>query len=72
MHLAEYKPRSKLVTGSNKVEKPRYPVIDAHNHLGEAFGGSWDQRPAQELIDVLDAAGVQQLVDLDGGWGEEL
>ena len=72
MHLAEYKPRSKLVTGNTKVEKPRYPVLDAHNHLGETFGGSWDQHPAQELIDVLDAAGVQKLVDLDGGWGEEL
>jgi predicted TIM-barrel fold metal-dependent hydrolase len=47
-------------------------VIDAHNHLGGEFGGGWDQRPVQELLDVLDAAGVRMLVDLDGGWGEEI
>lgn len=72
MLLANFKPRPKLVTKTTLVEKPLFPVIDAHNHLGEAFGGGWDLRPAAELVDVLEAAEVRHLVDLDGGWGEGL
>ena len=72
MLLSNFKPRPKLVSKTTRVDQPRFPVIDAHNHLGEAFGGGWDQRPAGELLDVLDAARVRFLVDLDGGWGEEL
>jgi predicted TIM-barrel fold metal-dependent hydrolase len=72
MNLLDYKPKSRLVLPETKVEQPRYPVIDAHNHLGEAFGGGWDQRPVEELLDLMDEAGVEMLVDLDGGWGEGL
>lgn len=49
-----------------------FPVVDAHNHLGEAFGGGWDRRPLNDLLDLLDESGVQHYVDLDGGWGEEI
>lgn len=52
--------------------QPRFPVIDAHNHLGEEFGGGWDCRPVAELLDVLDESGVRRFVDLDGGWGERV
>lgn len=71
MLLSDFHPRPTLVTRASTVERPRFPVIDAHNHLGE-FGGRWDQRPARELLDVLDEAGVRAFVDLDGGWGEAL
>ena len=54
------------------VDKPKFPVIDAHNHLAEPFGGGWDNKPVNELIDLLDEAGVVRYVDLDGGWGEKL
>jgi predicted TIM-barrel fold metal-dependent hydrolase len=54
------------------VNKPRFPVIDAHNHLGEPFGGGWDKRPLNELLDLLDEAGITHYVDLDGGWGEDI
>lgn len=72
MLLENFKPQPRLVTKTTVVETPRFPVIDAHNHLGESFGGGWDQRPVTELLDVMDAARVKQLVDLDGGWGEAL
>ena len=52
--------------------QPRCSVIDAHNHLGGEFGGGWDTRPVNELLAVLDEAGVSRLVDLDGGWGEQV
>jgi predicted TIM-barrel fold metal-dependent hydrolase len=72
MRLADYRPRPMLVTQTTTVEAPRFPVIDAHNHLGGAFGGGWDARPVDELLAVLDAAHVTQFVDLDGGWGEDI
>ena len=71
MELSEFVPTPALVTRRTAIDRPRYPVIDAHKHLGGEFGGGWDQRPAAELLDVLDEAGVEVIVDLDGGWGEE-
>jgi len=70
--LRDYVPRSRLRVSETRIEYPRFPVIDAHNHLGEIFGGDWCNRPISELLDVLDEAEVQILVDLDGGWGEEI
>ena len=72
MLLDEYQPQPKLVTRVTEVSKPRYPVIDAHNHTGEEFGGGWVRRSVSEFVDVLDAANVTQIVDLDGGWGEDI
>jgi len=56
MKLKDFKPQSKLVTKSTRVDKPKFPVIDAHNHLGEPFGGGWDQKPLSKLLDLLDEA----------------
>lgn len=70
--LREYAPRQKLVTRSTAVPRPRFTAIDAHNHLGAEFGGSWIDRPVEQLVQVLDRSGIGQLVDLDGGWGEEV
>lgn len=72
LSLEAFLPRSRLVTKDTHIVKPRYPVIDIHNHLGEKFGGGWCNRPVSELLDVMDQAGVQILVDLDGGWGEQI
>jgi predicted TIM-barrel fold metal-dependent hydrolase len=72
MLLKNFRPHSRLVTKTTWVPHPKVPVIDAHNHLTEPFGGGWDRRPVTELLAQLDEAGVTALVDLDGGWGEEL
>jgi predicted TIM-barrel fold metal-dependent hydrolase len=72
MQLIDYRPRPALTTKVTTVTKPRFPVIDAHNHLGESFGGGWSNRPVAELLDRLDQADVRVYVDLDGGWGEEI
>lgn len=72
MQLKDYRPRPALVARASEVKKPKYPVIDAHNHLAPPFGGGWDQRPVPELLDVLDEAGIEMYVDLDGGWGESI
>ena len=72
MLLENFTPKPALVAKHTLVERPRFPVIDAHNHLSSQFGGGWDQCPAAELLDRLDEAGVRQYVDLDGGWGEDV
>ena len=72
MILNDYRPKSALKTKTTLFKKPRFPVIDAHNHLSGMFGGDWDQRQVSALIDLLDEAGVQVYVDLDSGWGEEI
>ena len=72
MLLEKFRPQSKLVTQTTLVNKPKFPVIDAHNHLGDPFGGGWDKKPLSELLDLLDEAGVTHYVDLDGGWGEDI
>ena len=53
MELTAFRPQSKLVTRVTPVEKPRFPAFDAHNHLGEVFGGGWDHKPLSELLDLL-------------------
>jgi predicted TIM-barrel fold metal-dependent hydrolase len=72
MLLSEYRPRPALQTKVTPITQPRFPVIDAHNHLAEPFGGGWDKRPVAELLDQLDEANVDMYIDLDGGWGEAL
>jgi predicted TIM-barrel fold metal-dependent hydrolase len=72
LRLADYRPRSMLRVAVHDVDRPRYPAIDIHNHLGSSFGGDWSTREPAELIATLDAAGVEQVVDLDGGQGDEL
>ena len=72
MRLVDYQPVPKLVVHRTDVRTPRFPVVDAHNHLGEEFGGGWIRRPVPELLDVMDQVGVEMLVDLDGAWGEHI
>jgi hypothetical protein len=64
MLLKDFKPRSTLVVPSTPIDLPRYPVIDAHNHLF----GDWENLPTAQLLTMLDRCGVRGFVDLDGGW----
>jgi predicted TIM-barrel fold metal-dependent hydrolase len=70
LSLENFRPKSRLVAKETRVDQPRFPVIDAHNHLAEPFGGGWDKRPVPALLEKLDEADVRVYVDLDGGWGE--
>jgi predicted TIM-barrel fold metal-dependent hydrolase len=69
--LPDFKPVARLVTKVTTITQPRFPIVDAHNHLGE-FGGGYDKRPPRDLFDAMDAANVTHYVDLDGGWGEDI
>lgn len=71
MNLSDFQPHPTLVTRSSDIRRPRFPVVDAHNHLQEGFG-DWIKRPLSELLDLFDQANVHTYVDLDGCWGEDL
>ena len=71
LKLKDWEPRPMLVAKTTIVEKPRYPVVDMHNHLG---GGQDRLTPAAvaKYLREMDEAGVRTVVNLDGGWGDRL
>lgn len=71
LFLSQFKPKSSLVSRVTEIIKPKFPIIDAHNHL-ELVGDYWMKHPVSELLHVMDQANVEAIVDLDGGWGEEI
>ncbi len=75
--LRDFRPRPEAVVQCTAIDRPRFEVVDAHNHLGElmpglSFSGSWPRRPISQLLDVMDEAGVRAVIDLDGQWGDKL
>jgi predicted TIM-barrel fold metal-dependent hydrolase len=72
LRLTEFRPRPSLRVPVHQVRLPRFPVVDAHNHLGPLFGGDWSTRPPADLIATLDESGVEMIVDLDGDQGDAL
>ena len=73
--LREYEPQPMLTVEAHEVLQPRFPAIDAHNHLGDAFltwSDDWLSQPVSQLIATMDEAGVRAIVDLDGRWGDRL
>jgi predicted TIM-barrel fold metal-dependent hydrolase len=71
MKLRDWEPRSMLVTRSTEVSRAKFPVIDVHNHLGGGKAILTPERVARYLAE-MDAAGVQTVVNLDGGWDRRL
>jgi predicted TIM-barrel fold metal-dependent hydrolase len=73
--LREFAPRPALRVPVNERPHPRFDVVDAHNHLGDVFSAgrnSWLSRSVDDLIAIMDEAGVKAMVDLDGRWGDRL
>lgn len=71
LKLRDWQPRSMLVTKKTEPERPMFPVIDVHNHLGGGKQTLTPDRVAQYLVE-MNEAGVQTVVNLDGGWGTRL
>lgn len=71
MQIEDYQPLPSLVTKNTLIKRARFPVIDAHNHLDDEFGGSWIHKPISNLLSILDDMNVKVFIDLDGGWGEK-
>jgi len=71
LKLRDWQPRSMLKTKVTAVDRPKFLAIDAHNHLGGGAKFLTPQR-VRHYLDEMDAAGVETVVNLDGGWGAEL
>ena len=59
LKLLDWRPKSQLVVKETNVLKPKYPVIDIHNHLGNLEN-------AEQYLEEMDKAGVWKCVSLDG------
>jgi predicted TIM-barrel fold metal-dependent hydrolase len=72
--LRDYLPVVQLRRSLSEVGRPAVPAVDVHNHLGRWLSpdGSWLVPDVEELLEVMDAAGVAAVVNLDGRWGREL
>ena len=57
--LREFKPTSLLRVAEHPVQRARYPVVDAHNHLV-------GDRPPEEMLRVMDACGVAVFLNVTG------
>lgn len=71
LKLKDWRPKSMLKVKETKVDKPAFPVIDVHNHLGGGKQTLTADRVASYLTE-MNEAGVRTVVNLDGGWGERL
>ena len=71
LKLRDWEPRSMLKTKASIVEKPRFPVIDIHNHLGGGKQSLTAERVEKYLAE-MNEAGVRSVVNLDGGWDDRL
>jgi hypothetical protein len=57
--LKDYRPTCLLKVASHVPQRARFPVIDAHNHI---FG----ELPAETLIELMDAVGIETWVNVTG------
>jgi predicted TIM-barrel fold metal-dependent hydrolase len=56
LRLSDFHPVSELRTTEHVVERPRFPVIDYHNHL--------DSQDPGEMLRIMDECGVEKIVNI--------
>lgn len=64
LKLLDWKPKSQLVVEETNILKPKFPVIDIHNHLG-------DLANTGKYLEEMDKAGVWQCVSLDANSADD-
>jgi predicted TIM-barrel fold metal-dependent hydrolase len=74
MKLTDWKPLAQVSVPQSRVPRSLVPSIDIHNHLGRwlSDSGDWMYADVSRLVDVMDAANVAMIVNLDGMWGDEV
>jgi predicted TIM-barrel fold metal-dependent hydrolase len=73
--LRDFRPEQMVKLPTQEVGRAAYPVVDVHNHLGRwhAKGEpAWSVADVDELLGVMDDCNVAAIVNLDGGWDDEL
>jgi len=69
--VEEYRPIPEVVAPVHEVHQPRFAVVDGHNHIPVTGPRAAGLDPAA-IVATLDEAGVKTIVNLSGGWGDEL
>ncbi len=79
LRLSDWRPEPKLVVPEHRIERARFPVVDAHNHLGRWLStwlgddlNAWTVPDVGALLELMDRCNVRAIVNLDGRWGDEL
>jgi predicted TIM-barrel fold metal-dependent hydrolase len=72
LRLRDYRPRSMLRVSEHRVERARFPVVDAHNHLGRWLTEEWAAPDVGELLALMEDRNIDAIVNLDGRWGGDL
>ena len=79
--LKDFAPRPSIITELSTVDRPKFPAIDAHNHLGyrtNAFGepidgaGTGWMDGVDRLVSIMDQCDVKCMANLTGRWGDDL
>ncbi len=58
LRLLDWRPESQLVVKETRILKPKFPVIDIHNHLRRSGN-------AEKYLEEMDKAGIWKCVSLD-------
>ncbi len=72
LRLLDWAPRSQARLPRTAVSGAAFPAIDAHNHLGRWLTDDWCAPDVARLVDLMDEANLEAIVNLDGRWGDEL
>ncbi len=76
--LRAWRPRPAIRVPVTRVARPLCGVVDAHNHLGRWLSAwvreerGWVVEDVGALVALMDACGVEAIVNLDGCFGPEL
>ena len=68
--LNKFRPVSKLRVPENLITKPKFPVIDAHNHLSLSMKITTTPTE-EELFANMEEFNIRMIVNLDGNVGPE-
>src|SRR5689334_24501504 len=67
-NIREYKPKSTLVVPQHPTPRAKFPTVDIHSHHPTPIS------PEQysQVVKAMDANNLRVIVNLSGGWGEQL
>ena len=70
--LRDFRPEPMVRLAEHHPERFPVPAFDAHNHLGRWHKGTWATPDVPAILALMDECRVQGIVNLDGGWTDEL
>lgn len=62
LRLSDFHPRAMLCTPAHELSRPKFPVIDYHNHV--------DAQEPREVLKIMDQCGIEKVVNITMLTGE--